>query len=183
MATPVIIVTSDYWLVGTVPSTDRRIQDVLRDEGSDYVCLHDVQVCSTARQHAHVATLSQSLTPKSQIELVILPASKHEAPTKRLNNLSPRECSHVFATIGPYRVEGMLHLPSLSNNPTYTLSNQIGRFFAVTEATLKPGGPKPLTVPVLFVNRDRLGCFSLGEPAAAPSETAVPSEEQLVGQV
>lgn len=181
MATPVIIVISDYWLVGNVPSTDRRIQDVLRDEGSDYVSLHDVQVHSTARQHAAVATLSQTLTPKSRIELVILPESKHEAPTKRMNNLSPRECSHVFVTVGTYRVEGKLHLPSLSNNPTYTLSNQIGRFFAVTEAMLKPAGPKPLKVPVLFVNRDHLGCFSLGEPKTTAANGAT-EQEPLVAQ-
>ncbi len=42
--TSVIMIYDDYWLLGTMPTRENRVLDVLKDTNSDYVLLNDVQV-------------------------------------------------------------------------------------------------------------------------------------------
>ena len=74
---------SGHWLVGAMRSTGTRIQDVLKDAATDFVHLIDVQVCRYSERESCLTTLAEVLVPKSKIEIVVMFADRHEAPTKR----------------------------------------------------------------------------------------------------
>jgi hypothetical protein len=155
-----MIVVSEFLLVGTVPSTGTRIQDMLKEGNTDFIRLSDVQVCHNLDSKSEAATLPEVVIPKAKIEFVILVASQHEAPQKRFNNLSTTSSSDVFALVGKYRLKGRLHLPSMGGDSLDILNNKLGRFFPITEATVNDTGDSAWTV---LANRDCVSCFHVGE--------------------
>jgi len=169
----VMAAVSGHWLVGAMLSAGTRIQDVLNDGSTDFVHLMDVQVCGIAQPESCLATLSKVLIPKCKIQLVILPADRHEAPKKRWNNLTVRATTNVFTIVSKYRIQGELNLPTSSDDPLSTLTHQLGRFFPITQASLSGPGVKELSVPVLLANRDFVNCFHVGKPANVASATGV----------
>ena len=156
----VMVATSSYWLVGNMPSTGVRIQDVLKDGGTDFVMLSDVQV------HQHVerkclTTLSDVVVPKCKIGIMVVPSDQHEAPVKRWNNFTAKAAVKVFTIVSEYCIQGELQLPTPSDDSLYTLTDKLGRFFAISRASISGPGAKQLNVPLLFANKEFVNCFHL----------------------
>ena len=154
---------SGHWLVGHLLVEGTRIQDVLNDAGTDFLRLFDVEVYAPAKRE-YVTKLPDVIVPKCKLEFVVLPTNEHEAPEKRWNNRAARAVFKTFVTVEHCYISGHLHLPSKPADLQYTLLHQLGRFFAITEATLSFSGHggAQLGVPLLFVNRDFVSCFHVG---------------------
>jgi hypothetical protein len=161
----VTVVVAGYWLLGSLPLAGNRIQEALNDSRSDFVKLSDVEVHPLAKCEC-LTTLPEVIVPKSRIEYVAVPASPHEAPEKRRNNRVAKQVYSAFAIVGEYSLSGELHLPTKPSDSIFVLTQQLGKFFALTGVTLSASRPgsKQLTVPLAFVNRDFVSCFQIGEP-------------------
>jgi hypothetical protein len=158
--TRVIVVVSQHWIVGSIPSNGQRIQDILRDTGSDFARLIDAQIYADADRATCLAALPQAMIPKETIELVIMPEIQHEAPVKRWNNFTARTTASISAVVGGYYVEGHVQLPVSTIDVVHAFTQQLGTFFPITRASLIAPDRKRLTVPVLFANKRFLSCFN-----------------------
>jgi hypothetical protein len=154
---------SGHWLVGHLPLDGTRIQDALNDARTDFLRLFDVEVHAPAKRE-YITKLPDVIVPKCKLEFVVIPTGEHEAPEKRWNNRAARAVFKAFAIVGHCDISGHLHLPSKPNDFQYTLLHQLGRFFALTEASFSFSGHggTELSVPLLFVNRDFVSCLHVG---------------------
>jgi hypothetical protein len=164
---------SGHWLVGHLPLSGTRIQEALNDAGTDFVRLFDVEVHAPAKREC-VTKLPDVIVPKGKLEFVVIPTSEHEAPEKRWNNRATRAIFKTFVTAGNCDISGHLHLPSKPANFQFTLLHQLGRFFALTEASFSFSGHggTQLSVPLLFVNRDFVSCVHVGSLEPDPCQVA-----------
>jgi hypothetical protein len=157
--TRVIVVVSQHWIVGSMPSNGQRIQDILRDENSNYARLMDVQIYADANHTACLAVLPQAMVPKERIELVILPEEQHEAPVKRWNNFTARSTAKISGIVSRYYVEGELQLPPSTLDVLRAVTQQLGTFFPITRASLIAPDSRRIAAPVVFANKRFLNCF------------------------
>jgi hypothetical protein len=176
--TRVIVVVSQHWIVGSIPSNGLRIQDILRDANTNFARLFDVQIYANANRTTCLSALPQAMVSKDRIELVILPEIQHEAPVKRWNNFSVRTTANISAIVGGFYVEGELALPVSTLDILHALTQQLGTFFPITSASIIAPDKKRLNVPVLFANKRFLNCFYAASPnnveqAAAEFESSV----------
>ena len=91
--------------------------------------------------------------------------------------------TNVFAIVGTYCIRGELHLPTSRADSLSILTQQLSKFFPITRASLSGPGVKPLSVPVLFANKDFVSCFHIGESAngedaSVETATASPQPEE-----
>jgi hypothetical protein len=170
--TRVIVVVSQHWIVGSMPSNGQRILDVLRDPSSNFARLLDVQIYADANRTTCVAALSQMMVPKDRIHLVILPESQHEAPVKRWNNFSARSTANISAIVGGFYVEGELQLPTSTIDVVHAFTQQLGTFFPITRASIIAPDKKRLSVPVLFANKRFLNGFNAEDAAKTENDAA-----------
>lgn len=168
----VIVAVAQHWLVGDVPSKGVRIQDVLTDGATEFVRLENVHVCRYAQPESCLMKLPEVVVPKSKIEFVVIPETRHEAPVKRRDNYTVRATTDVVVVLGKHCIQGELHLPNSSNDSVYTLTRQVGRFFPITRASVSGEGGEHLNAPVIFANRDYVDGFYLGEPSDVTFERA-----------
>jgi hypothetical protein len=154
---------SGHWLVGHLPLSGTRIQEALNDAGTDYLRLFDVEVHAPAKREC-ITKLPDVIVPKCKLEFVVIPTSEHEAPEKRWNNRAARAVFKTSLTVGNCYISGHLHLPSKPANFHFTLLQQLGRYFPLTEASFSFSGHggTQLSVPLLFVNRDFVSCLHIG---------------------
>jgi hypothetical protein len=162
----VTVAVGGHWLLGSLPLAGNRIQEALNDARTDFVKLSDVEVHPLAKCEC-LTTLPEVIIPKGKIEFVAVPASPHEAPEKRRNNRVAKEVYSAFAIVGDYSISGELHLPTKPADSVFVLTHQLSKFFALTGVTLSASrqGAKQLAVPLVFVNRDFVSCFQIGQPA------------------
>jgi hypothetical protein len=170
--THAIIVVSPHWIVGSIPSNGKRIQDVLKDPSTNFVRLTDVHIYSDADCTLRIATLPQAVFPKDRIELVILPEFRHEAPITRWNNFSVRKSAKVSAIVSKFYIEGELQLSPSTTDVTHALTQQLGTFFPITRASLIAPDVKRMSAPVLFPNKCFLSCFSAEDAPQTENDAA-----------
>ena len=168
----VIAAVSQHWLVGDVPSKGVRIQDILKDGATEFIRLENVQVCPYAQPESCLMNLPEAVVPKSKIEFVVIPETRHEAPEKRRDNYTVRATTGVVVVLGRYFIQGELHLPNLTSDSVYTLTRLVGRFFPITRASASGEGGEHLNAPVVFANKDFVDGFYLGNPSHVESESA-----------
>ncbi|MBA4107860.1 MAG: hypothetical protein C0485_19175 [Pirellula sp.] len=156
----VIAAIPGHWLIGRLSLEGTRIQEALNDAGTDFLRLSDVEVHAPAKREC-VSKQPEVIVPKCKLEFAVIPTSEHEAPEKRWNNRTARAVFKAFVTVGQCAISGHLHLPSKPADSQYTLVHQLGRFFALTEATFSFSGHggTQLGAPLLFVNRDLVSCL------------------------
>jgi len=162
--TKVMVAVAEHWLVGSIPCYGNRIQDILKDESTNLLRLSDVQICQDADLTRPLISLPHVIVPKQNIELMVLPEGKHEAPVKRWNNLAVRATTNVFAIMSRYCVRGELQLPESPSDTARVLTHQLGTFFPITQASIVGAGIK-LTAPVLFANKRLVHCLYVGDAA------------------
>jgi hypothetical protein len=158
----IIVSVPGHWLIGTVPSNGERIQDILRDKHQEFIHLNDAQIYRPANREWCRAALSKTIVPRQEVEFVILPGTRHEAPIKRYHNFTVRQTAGCLFTIRQYCIQGEVHVPSVQDDVAHTFVNQLVSFFPVTNACLNAAGIDQLTAPVLFANKQLVSCFHLG---------------------
>jgi hypothetical protein len=171
-ATRVIVAASPYWIVGSIWLNGKRIQDILRDDNTNFARLSDVQIFADADRTSGIAALPYAMVPKDRIELVILPEARHEAPVKRWNNFNVRTTAKVSAIVSRYYIEGELQLPPSTLNVLHALTQQLGSFFPIVGASIVAADSKRMSVPVVFANKRFLSCFNADDPAIAENGAA-----------
>ena len=171
-ATRVIVAASPYWIAGSILLNGKRIQEILKDPNSNFARLTDVQIYADADRTSCVAALPSAMVPKDRIELVILPEAQHEAPVQRWNNFNVRTTAKVSAIVSRYYIEGELQLPPSTLDVTHALTQQLGSFFPIVNASIVAADSKRMKVPVVFANKRFLSCFNAGDPANAENGAA-----------
>lgn len=163
-STRITIAVSDYWILGTMPLENSRIQDVLSDPSTNFVQLCDAEIHKLTDCDC-VARLPNVYLPKDKIEFILKATDVHEAPDKRWNNRKLKQRYGAFAIVGDHCAYGYLHLDSRPSDARYVLSHQLGNFFPLTDATVRFGGrgARQLNVPLLFANTEYLNCFDVGD--------------------
>ena len=146
--TSVIMIYDDYWLLGTMPTRENRVLDVLKDTNSDYVLLNDVQVF---RNETRVLSISQGVVAKQKLSLILIPGKDHEAPKKRSLLLMKKNVCRACVLVPGYTLQGNLY-PTRIDTSLLTLTTGVDDFFPLTEATVSGAGIEPLQVPVAIVN-------------------------------
>jgi hypothetical protein len=169
-----------HWLIGNLPLKDFRIQEVLNDPRTDFLTLSDVEIHSIAKREC-ITHVPGAMIPKNQLEFVIVPSERHEAPEKRWNNHAVKAAYQALAIVRGYRISGVLHLPRKPDVIHLVFTHQLSQFFAVTRASVScdPGGGSQITAPLLLANKSFVSCFHVGE-AVHSEYSAV--EQQAVGQ-
>jgi hypothetical protein len=160
----ITVAVAGHWLIGCLPLADVRMQDALSDSRSDFVKLLDVEVHPLANSE-RITSLREVLVPKCKIEFVAVPSRPHEAPEKRWSHRTAKEVFQAFAIVSDYCISGELHLPTKPNDFQFAFTHQLGRFFALTGASLHASrhGAKQLSVPLMVVNKDFVSCFQVGQ--------------------
>lgn len=161
----ITVAISGHWLVGDLSLAGIRIQEAINDSRTDFLKLFDVEVHPLANRDCTIH-LSEVAIPKTNIQIVAVPTSEHEAPEKRWNNLASKEAFRAFAIANEFRILGDLHLPGKPKGLEVLLTQQLRQFFALTDAVYSLGEDH-LSVPLLLVNKDFVSCFHVGEPAQA----------------
>ncbi len=191
-STRITVAVSDYWILGTLPLENTRIQDLLNDSSTAFLQLHDVEVHKLANCDC-IATLSNLVVPKNKLEFILVPSDKHEAPDKRWNNRKSKQGYTAFTILSQYSVFGTLHLDTEPTDSRYVLTHQLGSFFALTDACVHRGGRgvKQLHVPLLLANTDFVNCFEVGNhikvkgspdgQASSQSQVDTAEEKSLTG--
>ncbi len=161
----ITIAISGHWIFGYLPLSGSRIQETLNDSRTDFLTLIDVEVHPLSNG-ASITRLPEVTIPKAKVQIVAVPTNEHEAPEKRWNNRTAKEAFQTFAIASDYRVSGELHLPSKPSGPPFILVEQLGKFFALTDASFSLG-KKQLKAPLILINKDFVSCFHVGESAQA----------------
>jgi hypothetical protein len=154
-----------HWLIGSLPLADFRIQEVLNDPRTDFLTLSEVEVHSIAKREC-ITRVPEVMIPKNQLEFVIVPSERHEAPEKRWNNHAVKAAYQAFVIVCGYRISGELHLPRQPDVIHLVFTHQLSQFFAVTRASVScdPRGESQLTAPLLLANKSFVSCFHVGDP-------------------
>src|SRR5688572_4177986 len=79
-----------HWLLGTLSLAGNRIQEALNDSRTDFLELTEVDVHPHGNRFS-AARLPDVTVAKSQVQIVAVPSSEHEAPVKRWNNRTAKE--------------------------------------------------------------------------------------------
>jgi hypothetical protein len=157
----VIVAMPHYWVVGRMPTSGVRLQDLLAHTNTDFISLADAEIFSNDAERLPLAQLSEVLIPKKQILCVSTSGEAHEAPVKRLYNFQSREQSSVVLMVDNYLVEGLAHLSKSATSVAYTLYRGSCLFFPLTQATVRSGNSQRIKFPFLLVNSEHLRTVGL----------------------
>jgi hypothetical protein len=157
----VILVVSDYWLIGSIAATDARIQDVLTRGDSDVLKLDHARLFNDRSGETPFATLTDILVPKKQIAFIGMRDEQHEAPLKRFNNFQTKVTSNICLIVDGYCIEGTAYLPTKTRNVSQSLYADGGQFLAVTCASIQSPNGRRDTLPLVLVNNHRTSVFSV----------------------
>lgn len=176
---PVVLVTAEHLLVGTVATKEQRISDILNDHRTDYVHIRNVRVFRRAGNQC-VGQLQHCIVPKSKLSLVLILDQKHEARTKRLNNFVEKQADSVFLTVDGYEVRGWLHLNG-TTDPVWYLTQQTRLFFPITKAEVSRVlcDADSLQASVAIVHKDAVTLFCLGEATGVEESALEPTSSGL----
>lgn len=164
---PVVLVTDEHLLVGTVPIKEQRISDILNDAQTDYVHAHNVRVFRRSDNQC-VCLLRECVIPKLELGMVLILDREHEARQKRFNNFVGKQADAVYLIVAGYEVRGRLHLKG-STDPVSYLAQQTQHFFPVTDATVSRVvcDAEVLETSVAIINKRAVSLFCLGEASLA----------------
>jgi hypothetical protein len=175
----VILAMPHYWVIGSMPISGVRLQDLLARTNTDFISLAKAQVFSNEAEDTSLAELTEVLIPKKQILCVSTSGEEHEAPVKRLYNFQPREQSSVSLMVDNYLIEGLAHFPKTATGVAYSLYRDCGLFFPLTQATVRSGNSKRLKFPFLLVNSELLRTAGLSQAREAVTKKTQPLGQPL----
>src|SRR5436190_23454691 len=75
----VILAMPHYWLIGSMPRSGVRLQDLLGRTNTDFISISDAQIFSDEAATSPLAELNEVLVPKKQILCVSTSGEEHEA--------------------------------------------------------------------------------------------------------
>lgn len=157
----VTAVTQEHFFKGTFSTHGLRLLDSLNDVTSDFVTLENVEIFR-ASYNVRAAELAKAAVWKEHISMVLVTSRRHEAPGKQATHRRDKQHYLAFLTCYGFDVQGTVHLRG-HPDPVNALSNELGTFFPVTDATVTHGGNTGLQVkvPVAMVKRDAVSLFHL----------------------
>src|SRR5215212_2392983 len=100
----VILAMPHYWLVGNMPKSGVRLQDLLARTNTDFISISDASIFSNEPEKSPLAELSDVLIPKKQVLCIATSGEEHEAPVKRLYNFQPKDQSSVVLMVDNYLI-------------------------------------------------------------------------------
>jgi|SRR4051812_8289871 hypothetical protein len=179
----VILAMPHYWVIGSMPKSGVRLQDLLTRTNTDFISLAKAQIFSNEAEEKPLAELTEVVIPKKQILCVSTSGEEHEAPVNRLYNFQPREQSSVVLMVDNYLIEGLAHLPKTAAGVAYSLYRGCGLFFPLTQAAVRSGNSKRLKFPFLLVNSELLRTAGLSQAGQVvvkkPQSATSPLDRQL----
>lgn len=168
-----IIMTSNHWMVCTIPLRGARVLDLLNDGGSDFLDISDVKLYPNLDRGQRIAAFPEALIPKDQLSLVAIMSEKHEVrDLNRLQKIVDKKITHAVVVVSGYAIQGQMHLTTRADDRAYTFNTGLGRFFPITHATVHRSVGQPLVSQVVFVNKSQVASFYAGETAPQTDQKA-----------
>ena len=161
---PAKIITSDYLFTGIIACNGQRLQEILNNNLTNYLRLHEVQVFRSTDTATEIADFREATIAKAKIDLVLGYNDEHEAPNKRLYAYVPKNRYEVCITVSGCVVRGQLHMPSAPDSYAF-LVQEAREFFPLTDATIlfASSASQPLQSSVAMVRKAAIALFSIGE--------------------
>ena len=118
-----IIMTSDHWMVCTIPLRGARVLDLLNDGGSDFLDILDVKLYPNLDRGQRIAAFPEALIPKEQLSLVAIMSEKHEVrDLNRLQKIVDKKITHAVVVVSGYAIQGQMHLTTRADDRAYEAS-------------------------------------------------------------
>lgn len=168
-----ILVTCEHFLKGNVKTGGQRLLEVLKDQGSEFLRIQNVQVfrrnCGT-----RIANVTEGIVRKSSIALVIPASDKHEAPQRRIDAFVPKKEHDVFLVVLGYEIRGKMQLHATAD-PVTVMCREMGDFVPVTRGSVSFNGSnwREQTPQVIIANQSFLSLFQIGQPTDADVTVSV----------
>ncbi|MCH7688392.1 MAG: hypothetical protein IH899_17210, partial [Planctomycetes bacterium] len=156
-------------------TSGQRVLDILNRPTTDFLTLYDAKVFGSGNCKTCVAELPDAVVPKVQLGLLIIPTDKFEfTRPERFRAIIEKRKSSSFAIVAGYSVQGTVHLPGRVRDSLYALTNGLGNFFPITEATVSGPGMASLPASAVLANKSYVSCFCSCQSEAHPilKETA-----------
>lgn len=167
--TRVAVFAGSHWIVGSLQTDGRRLNEVANDRASEFFSIVDARVHHGPDLRQPMTTLPRMVVPKSAVTLIASLSDRHEAPEKRRTYLQKKLVFPVFVTVNGSDVTGHLHLGSRVD-PVALLVRMAAEgatFFAVSDAEvtqLPVLGGGDLAPVVLIARTAVTGCYLAEAP-------------------
>lgn len=163
--TAVTLLTASHRFQGEINTGGQRLQEILNNSLTDYLQLENAQIYTLANQDEMLHAEKRATVHKSQLQLAVIGAQKHEAPEKRQNYRVQKSFYEVFCVAGSYEITGLLHLPRYTVDTIAILARDLKVFFPLTEAmvTYDVRTRSSLTASVVLVNKSALSLFQISD--------------------
>ncbi|HVX62343.1 MAG TPA: hypothetical protein VHC19_17125 [Pirellulales bacterium] len=163
-----ILVVQEHLIIGELETRGLRLLDVLLDPMADWLQVFGAHVVHRAAKARAVASAAEVLVRKSDLQLALLGAGKHESPERRRFAYVDKQQFSALAIVGGYEVQGRLHLQV--KRESIRLLAELGSFIPLTEATVSYAAPREdkLDAEVAILNKTAVSALSVGEPVARP---------------
>ncbi len=161
---PVTLVTHEHLINGGLATQGSRLLDVLNNELTGMLLMHDVQIASVQQPAEPCIVLPAAMIRKGLVNLVILRSSEHEAPEKRWFNYVEKQPYHAWLVLPSCRVEGTLRLTRTSQ-PMMAIFQQREEFLPVTGATVTCANENSEQASVVMVQRSSIGLLYVCDPS------------------
>lgn len=175
---PVLIVTREHFLKCTVPTRGRRLLDLLQEQDSQFLSVHDAQV--RCRQGAaENATCSQAVIRKATISLIIPAQQTLEVTQKRIDTFISKKQHAVFLTVHGYQIRGSMKVNG-APDPLRILCLEAGEFIPIINASVSSAGLAWDDQPprLVFVNREHVALLQILEPSRTEMDDPVASSHE-----
>jgi hypothetical protein len=174
----VLIVAGLHSFLGDVENRGVRVLDVLNDDHTAFIHLHDVAVFR-GFQGECLKRMSDATIPKRTIDFVMIESTVHEAPLRRRHGFIEKRPQSALVLMAEYEIRGTYMLKG-SADTLLTTRHETPTFFPIISACVRrlesPG--ESIKANVLLVNNTRVSLAHL-EPQAEIESAPIGDEQEM----
>jgi hypothetical protein len=167
----VLIVAGLHSFLGDVENRGVRVLDVLNDDHTAFLHLHDVAVFR-GFQGECLKRMSDATIPKRTVDFVMIESTVHEAPLRRKHGYIEKRPQSALVLMAEYEIRGTFMLKG-SADSLLTSRRETPTFFPITSAYVRrlesPG--ESIKANVLLVNNTRVSLAHLEPQPIAENES------------
>ncbi len=173
----VLIVAGLHSFLGEVENRGVRVLDVLNDDHTAFIHLHDVAVFrgfqGECLKRIHDATI-----PKRTIDFVLIESTLHEAPLRRKHGYIEKRPQSALVLMAEYEIRGTFMLKG-SADSLLTARRETPTFFPITSACVRrlESAGESIKANVLLVNNTRVSLAHLEPQPVMESDSNAPKPE------
>jgi hypothetical protein len=157
----VLIVAGLHSFLGDVENRGVRVLDVLNDDHTAFLHLHDVAVFR-GFQGECLKRMNEATIPKRTIDFVLIESMTHEAPLRRRHSYVEKRPQSALVLMTEYEIRGTFMLRG-SADSLLTSRRETPTFIPITSACVKrlESSGESIKANVLLVNNTRVSLAHL----------------------